>query len=497
MKFDAETLRGRLARLPMLKAFFPLAAGIALAEHYILPGWIPAAGFILCGAAALLSRTSLPALAATLLFGWMIARPAAERTVPPYDRPLFFECIVSQPPSAREERIFADARLTAWSDDGVAWHEEGGMLLLRADSALQLRTGDRILCTGRLRDFPSDNPFYRDLMIHRGYAGRLRLTQRGLLLREAGPPPGFAARLHAGAAERIARLHLAPEAKAAAAAMVAGDRSLLTPSQREAYARSGTSHLLAVSGLHVGIVFFVVNFLTGWLALFRRGHLLRNGAVIAAVWLYAATTGLSPSVVRAATMCTGLQFALASGSTYLGLNILAATAAGMLLLNPAQLFDISYRLSFTAVAAVIAWGVPICRRLKTGSRIADAATALLVVGFVASVATAPLVSHTFGTVSLAGAVVNPPVVLAAHVTVAAGLLWIAAPVGPLAPLFEALLSCSAGWQEALVGHVAAWPGAAVEARLPGWGAAVCYLLFAAVTLAAWSVKREKSVSLQP
>ena len=100
---------------------------------------------------------------------------------------------------------------------------------------------------------------------------------------------------------------------------------------RPAYSRSGLSHLLAVSGLHTGIVFALVNLLLWWLPLLRRGHLLRNLLAAACIWIYVAAAGFPPSAVRTAVMFTMLQSALASASEYNGLNALAAAAFGMLL----------------------------------------------------------------------------------------------------------------------------------------------------------------------
>ena len=76
--------------------------------------------------------------------------------------------------------------------------------------------------------------------------------------------------------------------------MTAGDRSGLTPELRTAYSRSGLSHLLAVSGLHTGIVFVLINLLLWWLPLLRRGHLLRNLLAAAAVWCFVAAAGFPP-----------------------------------------------------------------------------------------------------------------------------------------------------------------------------------------------------------
>ena len=203
---------------------------------------------------------------------------------------------------------------------------------------------------------------FRLLMRRRGYAGTLWVSERTILERL----PQQSAGLHRTAVERLARLPMAPEAAAVVEAMAAGERRGITPELRARYSRSGLSHLLAVSGLHTGIVFVLINAVLWWLPLLRRGHLLKNLLAAGAVWLFVAAAGFPPSAVRAAVMCTVLQAALASTSEYVGMNALATAAFGMLLWNPNWFGDISFQLSFLAVAGILAWGVPLCRRCRGG-----------------------------------------------------------------------------------------------------------------------------------
>lgn len=109
----------------------------------------------------------------------------------------------------------------------------------------------------------------------------------------------------------------------------------------------------------------------------------------------------------------------------------------MLLWNPAWLGDISFQLSFIAVAAILAWGVPLCRLLHTRRRALNLLTDALVISLVAGIATAPLVSHTFGTVPLAGLLVNPVAILVGSIVVLGGTVWMILPVNWLAPAFDA------------------------------------------------------------
>ena len=204
--------------------------------------------------------------------------------------------------------------------------------------------------------------------IGNGYIA-IALLLLGMALPALRPQPAYGPagtnRLHEAAAQRIRRLHLPPDAEAVTLAMAAGDQTELTPERRAPYARTGTAHVLAVSGLHVGMVFLYVNLLLGALALLHRGHLLRNAAAIAIIWLFAAAAGLSPGTIRAAVMFTALQLALATTSRYAGVNILSAAAFGMLLWRPSYLFHVGFQLSFLSVAAIPLWGIPLYRRLRT------------------------------------------------------------------------------------------------------------------------------------
>lgn len=294
------------------------------------------------------------------------------------------------------------------------------------------------------------------------------------------------------AADRASRAY---DAQALCEAMAAGERAGLRRELREAYARSGTAHLLAVSGLHVGIVFVLVNLLLVWLPALRRGHLLRNAAATALVWVYAAVAGFPPSVVRAALMCTALQFSLASASVYASGNVLAAAAFGMLVWNPDWLFDLSFQLSFAAVAAILAWAVPLCRRLRTPFRPLNALTDTLAVGLAASVATAPLAAHTFGYVPLVGLAVNPVIIPLAAAVVFGSVVWMIAPLAFAAPLFRLVLGTAAAWQNALVEWAAGVSWAVVPWAPSAGQTAAIYLLFVGITAAAWCVEPKKKVSL--
>ena len=485
-------LPDRLDRMPMLKILVFFAAGIALADRYELPLWFLAGAFVVTGVLALSLRSSAATAAMILTAGFAAAQFRAPRATVPRGVHTVYEVTVEGFPADRGRYAVADASVAAWRDpaDG-RWHASDARIRLYADSLAGLHAGERIRCRGAVRPFRGGAESYRRLMARRGYAGTLWIAERTLLERL----PGRHAGLHRRAVERLSRLPMSAGAAAVVEAMAAGERRGVTPELRTAYSRSGLSHLLAVSGLHTGIVFALVNLRLWWLPLLRRGHLLRNLLAAACIWIYVAAAGFPPSAVRAAVRFTMLQSALASASEYNGLNALAAAAFGMLLWNPAWLGDISFQLSFAAVAAILAWGVPLCRRLRTRRRALNPITDALAVSLAATLATTPLVSHTFGIVPLAGVVVNPAAILLGSVVVLAGALWMLLPVGWAAPAFECVLSHTAEGLNALARVTADLPCAAAEYALGGGATAAVYLFFALATAAAWSAEPKKSVHL--
>lgn len=491
---NLHTLAERLRRIPLLTVAAAFAAGIALAQRFALPPWFLAGAFLCTGVLALLFHSSACTLALAAVAGFGDAQ--LHRTPPtvPLNTPTLFEIAVEGIPADRGSHTRGEGRVAAWRDPiSGRWHPSGDRILLYADSLTPLAGGERLRCSGTIRPLHGGSTGYRRAMARRGFVGTLGLSQRTLFERL----PSAENDLHRAAARRMQRLGIPGDAGAAVRAMTAGDRSDVGPAMRAIYARSGFSHLLAVSGLHTGILFLLVNGVLWWLPLVRRGHIVRHLAATLAVWTFVAAAGFPPSAVRAATMCTALQFALASGSEYTALNALGAAIFGMLLWNPAWACDVGFRLSVLSVGAILAWGVPLCRRLRTGRKALDAVIGAYVVGTVASLATAPLVSHTFGIVPLAGILFNPAAIALAAVVVGAGTLWLIAPLPFLAAPLRFVAGHAAEGIDALARLAASLPGGTLEYALPATPAVAAYALFAAATLLAWSTERRSAPPLRP
>lgn len=480
----------------MLRVFPPVACGILLASVYELPFGFLIGSMVLCGVFALLFRSDIYLLAVLLLSGWCAVEVDRGRPEPPRDRTVLLRLKLYEEPRAGKRFATVDAEAEAWCDEKGRWHAAECKIRLLADSTWLPQAGERVALIGRIRDFPPGDSFYASLMHSRGFAGRLFAGEWNLLLRERldRPAPGVD-RIHRAAVRWLDGLRLSPDCRAVVQAMAAGERRYLTPELREAYARSGTAHLLAVSGLHVGVVFLAVNLLLWGLPYFRYGHRIRSLVSVPLVWLYAFATGAPPSVLRAAMMFTALQFALASGDRYVAMNLLGGVATVLVMLKPALLFDIGFQLSFIAVAAILCWAVPLVRPIRNGPLRWLAGT--LAAGLCASAAVAPLIAFRFGTVSVVGALLNPFVALTAQAIVGGAVLWLCLPFEWLRPVAEGWLEGTVRLQNAAVEAVGGWEHAACEVAPSAECTAVIYIFFVAVTVFGWSLKRKKSVFLRP
>lgn len=144
-------------------------------------------------------------------------------------------------------------------------------------------------------------------------------------------------------------------------ALVLGQRNDLSAETYDAYKKAGAIHLLAVSGLHVGVVLLLLQFLLRPLKSIPKGRTVGLLLAILGLWCYAVFTGLSPSIVRATTMFSFISYALWLNRPTNTFNILALSYFFILLWQPSFLFQVGFQLSYAAVFS-IAWIYPALQR---------------------------------------------------------------------------------------------------------------------------------------
>jgi competence protein ComEC len=246
---------------------------------------------------------------------------------------------------------------------GSGWENRTGkiVLLLRPDRSMHYRPGDLwefgSLAISAVSSKPSKNGFVPSrYWISRGVQYEARLVAReSRLLRLARLPSvtGFFSDWQQTLSDRIDRIDLSEPSRALVKAMVLGDRSDVSAATMTDFSRAGIIHVISVSGLHVGIIYFIIAWLlkgAGFL-----GPRFRSVIALLVVWIYTGISGFSPSALRSAGMITLFEVSRIGRRGTPGLEVLAGTAIIHCLIDPYTIFSAGAQLSYLAVAGIFFW----------------------------------------------------------------------------------------------------------------------------------------------
>lgn len=193
------------------------------------------------------------------------------------------------------------------------------------------------------------------------------------------------------------RMDIQGEEYAVLAAMTLGDKSCLTKSLRKVYSQTGTSHVLALSGLHLSIVFSILLLTFG---LFRINRWVSYWLTLLVLWCFVVLVGMPVSVVRAAIMLSVGSVALLLHRRYASLSALSLAAVIVLVMNPESLWDVSFQLSFMAVLSLVFMAPLVEGIWRPRSRVVVWLWSTMRTSVIAQLGTAPLVVYYFGNLSV-------------------------------------------------------------------------------------------------
>ena len=335
----------------------------------------------------------------------------------------------------------------------------GIRLIIKGGHDLSLSEGMRVSATCQLRAFTNfNNPGrfdYRRHMAHRGIAAWTKIKAHEATLLPGGTLGSWRVLLYKSRQRINAAIKIhapTPRSQALLSALITGERSGISPPTRDLFTQTGTAHLLAISGLHLGIVttlffFFFKHLFSLWSGPLIKGHTQKMTAMatLLPVLLYALLSGLGPSTQRALMAATLVLGALTLYEEVDLPTTLALAALIILIVHPPALFSVSFQLSFAAVTAIFA-GLS-QQRKKTDERIPPSVTQragmFLIPPWFASLGTAPLVWHHFGYAAPVGLLANLVVVPMASVgVVLPGLIGVL--LLPLSATLAGLFFCVAG-----------------------------------------------------
>jgi len=185
------------------------------------------------------------------------------------------------------------------------------------------------------------------------------------------------------------------EARGIIKALVIGDKDELDPETKSIYAEAGVVHVLAVSGLHVGIIYLILLWLFRPVVRVISVQWLPTVIIIVILWGYAFLTGLSPSVLRAVTMFSILEIGRQINRQASVFNSLALSAFVLIWLNPYLITQVGFQLSYIAVTGILLLYKPIVSLYSPTNLFVKYCWQLMAVSLAAQIATAPLVAYYF------------------------------------------------------------------------------------------------------
>lgn len=196
-----------------------------------------------------------------------------------------------------------------------------------------------------------------------------------------------------------------------------GDKKIINEELYEAFRTSGTAHALAVSGLHFGILFMVIDFV---LVRFKLREKYKVFVSIFLIWFFALIVGFSPSVIRASSMITLLTISNILDRRYDLFTALSFVCLLNTVANPFMMFNVGFQLSFSAVIAIGVFYKPIYESLGI---LPEFLRKMIAVTLAAQVGTSPLIAYHFNTFSPIALIINIPVVLLVSIVLPISLVF--------------------------------------------------------------------------
>lgn len=338
-------------------------------------------------------------------------------------------------PLIEKEKSFKVAATVISSNSKCGFRKNNGatILYLQKDSlAKQLRYGDILLVKNNFQPVPgTKNPDefdYRNYLWYREIYATAYLRDNDWQLlpqRSINPLYDFTFRLRDISLCAIQKNIPSAREMGVVEALVIGYRDDMDYETQQSYTAAGVVHVLAVSGLHVGILFALLHQLLFFLNRRKHGKIIQSVIIITIVWIFSLLTGLSGSVVRAAAMFSFISIGKNMKRSISINNILACSALFILFINPLLITDVGLQLSYFAVLGIAALSKHFDNLLERENRLVDHVWKTVSMSLAAQLTTLPLTLYFFNQFPLYFLFANLVVIPASGIVLHLGILLIA------------------------------------------------------------------------
>ena len=244
------------------------------------------------------------------------------------------------------------------------------------------------------------NPYqfnYKTYLEKQGIQEQIYLKEEDYLIHQSSQNTliGYSDQFRNKVEKALKEYEFKPNELAVINALLLGKRVNISKDLLEDYANAGAIHILAVSGLHVGIILLILSFLLKPLEQIRNGKILKTILIVIFLWVFAFIAGLSASVIRAVTMFTFLAIGLFFNRKNIVLFSLISSLFFLLIFKPFFLFDVGFQMSYLAVFGIVILQPKIYKIWKPKYVILDKFWQLTTVSLAAQVGVLPLSLYYF------------------------------------------------------------------------------------------------------
>jgi competence protein ComEC len=312
------------------------------------------------------------------------------------------------------------------------------LIAIKDSSAKSLYYGDELLIPAKYNAIePPFNPAefnYKKYLANQNiyYQSFLAPKQFVVLNTNAGNPLiAYSLRQRQHLVEKLKLNMRDTDAIAVASTLILGYKADLSNDVLQAYSKTGTVHVLSVSGAHVAIVYILLTLALGFLEKYKYGKLLKAVIIILLIWYYSMLTGFSPAVCRAAVMISMVIIGKTYSRYINTLNILAISAFGLLLYDPFFITDVGFQLSYLAVCGLIVFQPIVYKWFAFKNKWIDKLWALCSVSIAAQVITFPLSAFYFHQFPVYFLISNLFIIIPSAVIMYSGILYLLLPQIPV------------------------------------------------------------------
>jgi len=346
--------------------------------------------------------------------------------------------VITSEPKVKDDLVRFTADIRQRVSNGQATKTTGSLLItIKDELAKNLFYGEELLIPAKYA--PVDPPFnpgefnYKKYLANKNvyyqaflYPGQYKVITAG----QANPVIAYALRTRQNLVDKLKQNMQDTTAIAVASTLILGYKADLSNEVLQAYSKTGTIHILSVSGGHVAIIYLLLGWALGFMDGYKRGKLFKAMLIITLIWVYALLTGFSPAVCRAAVMIS----LVISGKTYSryinSLNLLAASAFALLLYDPFLLTDVGFQLSYLAVGGLVIFQPMVYKWFSFKNSVADKLWLACSVSIAAQVITFPLSAYYFHQFPVYFLVSNLLIIIPVSIIMYSGLLLLVVPQLP-------------------------------------------------------------------